>query len=241
MQAGNGGSAIEVHDLLLSVAEQLKVPLTVIARQAELGQLDQATSLDVTHVHTQATAALQLVDSYLLGLELVKSQTQLELEPVSIASTLADTAHHLEQFARQYGVELELHIAGKYEPVMAHGRGLRAALLSLGFALSEMVGAAEASRRRVITLAVHRTPQGIVTGMYSGQASGLTAANWRRARSLAGRANQPFAVANSGAGAGFFVADAILCSMQTALRVGRLNRQSGLAASFRPSQQLQFV
>src|SRR5262249_31568816 len=138
------------------------------ARQAELSQLRAGPDLSVaSDMHTQAAAALQLVDSYLLGLELVREQTELQLEPVSVSSMLVDAAHILERFARQYGVGVELHIAGRYEPVMANSRGLRAALASLGFALAESIGAQEQrSGPRVLTLAAHRTAHGVTAGMY---------------------------------------------------------------------------
>ncbi len=240
---GDGGRkqpATEVNSLLLSVAEQLKMPLTVIARQAELSQLARdASLLDASTVHTQATAALQLVDSYMLGLQLAREQAELELEPVSIASTLVETAHSLERFAGQYGVHVELLIAGKHGPVMANARGLRAALLSLGFALAEAMGAHETPKHRHLTLAAHRTPHGIIAGIYGGDP--LTAADWRTALNLCGRAQQPLTGFTAGSGAGIFVADAILRSMQTRLRVGRYGHQAGLAATFQPSQQLQFV
>jgi hypothetical protein len=231
----------DVNDLLSSVAEQLKIPLTVITRQAELGQLAGDPSLvDGAVIRTQAAAALQLVDSYLLGLELVRSQQQLPLEPVSISSLLVDIAHSLEQFAQHYRVQLELSIAGKYQPVMASSRGLRAAFLSLGFALVEAQAAQAHGKPHRLTLAVHRTPQGIITGMY-GQYEDLAADQWRRALQLQGRATQPFRALMPGSGAGLFVADTILRSMESGLHVGRHEGLTGLAATLQPSQQLQFV
>ena len=62
-------SDIAQERLLVSVAEQLKVPLTQIARRAELGEA-RILPIDARAVHTEATAALALVDSYLLSLEL---------------------------------------------------------------------------------------------------------------------------------------------------------------------------
>src|SRR6478672_5323110 len=109
----------ETTRLLLSVAEQLKAPLTVIARQMELAPLSK-DGVDPKLVHSQATAALTLVDSYLLGVELMASQNALQLEPVSVSSMLVDAAHQLEQYAKQYDIDIELAIAGRYEPVMAH-------------------------------------------------------------------------------------------------------------------------
>src|SRR6185503_14304070 len=134
MRAAHIATGAEAGDLLAAVAEQLKVPLTVIARQAELAQLTGTTgAADPVLVRAQADAALQLVDSYLLGLQLMREQTRLELEPVSVSSTVVDIAHALTRFANQYGVDIEVAITGRFQPVMAHAKGLRAALLSLGY------------------------------------------------------------------------------------------------------------
>jgi hypothetical protein len=230
----------EANELLVSVAEQLKVPLAIIARHAELGSLTgDASLLDVATIATQADAALLLVDSYLLGLELLRTQTQLELEPVSASSMLVDTAHELYGFARQYGVEVELEAAGKYGPVMSNPRGLKAALLSLGFALVEAQAAAEQQPSSII-LATHRTPHGIVTGVY-GTHQAVTADAWRRALVLCGKAKQPFTELSPGSSAGLFVADTILRCMDSRLRVGHYLRRGGLAATLQPSRQLQLV
>lgn len=234
-------SAIEMQgestQLLRSIAEQLKTPLAVIARQTELGQLTGNMQLvDVNAIHTQAATALTLVESYLLGLQLMREQTELLLEPVSVSSMLVEVAHELETFAKQYGTGLELRIAGKYEPVMANYHGLKSALLSLGYALLE----GYPLRDQKLTLAVHRTSHGIVTGLY-GDYEQLSSQQWRKALEMHGRAHQPFQALTSGSGAGIFVAQTILQAMTTKLRVGKHLKQHGLATTLQPSQQLQFV
>lgn len=238
MVQGESASQLqEVTQLLRSVADQLKLPLTTIARQAELGQLTgDPSQVDLTMVRTHATAAMTLVDCYLLGLQLMRDQAMLALEPVSVSSTLVEAAHELDGFAKQYGTSIELRIAGKYEPVMAHRSGLKSALLSLGYALLEAYPASGKS----LTLAVHRTPHGIVTGLY-GDYQQLSAAQWRKALELQGRAPQPFSAVCNGNGAGIFVAETILHAMETRLRVGRHNNKQGLATTLQPSQQLRFV
>ena len=243
--AVDAGVRPEASELLVSVAEQLKVPLAVIARHAELGLTRADAALDAGLVATQADAALLLVDSYLLGLELLRDQTQLELEPVSVSSLLVDTAHDLHRFASQYGVEVRLETAGKYGPVMSNARGLKAALLSLGFALVEAQPALDAAdagdtKPKRLVLAMHRTPHGIVTGVYGAQQM-ISAESWRRAQKLCGRAAQPLHELGAGPAAGLFVADAILRSMDSCLRVGRYLRRGGLAATLQPSSQLQLV
>jgi len=241
MDASDATDGVKADSLLLSVAEHLKVPLTTIARQAELGQLTGQVELtDAAAIRTQAAAALTLVDSYLLGLELMRSQTSLQLEPVSVSSVLMDTAHELDRFARQYQVELEVAVGGRFGPVMSNPRGLRAALLSLGFALVEAQATQEQKVPRRVVMAIHRTPSGIVTGMY-GQYEELSADRWKAALGLVGKAKQPIKSLVAGSGAGLFVADTILRSMDTRLRVGRYLHQSGLAATLQPSRQLSFV
>jgi hypothetical protein len=227
----------EATQLLRSVAEQLKMPLSTIARQAELGQLTGDVALtDLAAIRTHAAAALTLVDSYLLGLQLLRDQAILPLEPVSVSSLLVDTAHQLDAFAKQYNTKLELRIAGRYEPVMAHAAGLRSALLSLGYALLEGYPMQKGGN---LTLAVHRTPHGIVTGIY-GAYERLSTEAWHKALELQGRAPRPLSTL-SGNGAGLFVANTILRAMETKLRVGKHLNQQGLATTLQPSQQLSFV
>jgi len=229
----------ESMQLLRSIAEQLKQPLTNIARHVELERLRPEATADLSALGIQTTVALTLVDSYLLGLQLAEEQGNLALEPVSVASTLTDTAHELQGLAKQYGVALEVHIKGRYEPVMAHHTGLKAALLSLGYALVE-AEAAQAGASGRLVLAAHRNRYGIVAGLY-GEQTTLRAEHWRTALALCGQARQPLTGMSTGSGAGLFVADTILQAMATRLRVGRHARRVGLSATLLPSQQLQLV
>jgi K+-sensing histidine kinase KdpD len=223
--------------LLRSIAEQLTSPLTVISREAELASLSGSHfQPDAAVIHTQATAALTLVESYLLGLQLADQQIELTLEPVSVSSLLVDVAHELHGFAKQYDAALEVRIAGRYEPVMAHMAGLKSALLAVGYALLE--GHSQPGKN--LTLAVHRTPHGIVTGLY-GDFEAVTSDHWDRALRLHGAAAQSFSAICKGSGAGLFIANTILQAMATRLRVGRHQNMQGLATTLRPSQQLQFV
>ncbi len=242
MRSDGDGSPVSADKLLISIAEQLKMPLLHIARQAELhASTGKITSDKMLRMQLSAEAALRLVDSYLLGLQLSQEQTALLLEPVSLSSTLVDIAHQLEGFARLYDVDLELHVAGRYGPVMAHGAGLRAAFLSLGYSLIEALPGLQAERRRLsLRLAAHRTPHGLVAGLY-GDGPNLNTKDLRMAQQLSGDARQPFTVLTATGGAGIFVADTIFRAMDSRLRVGRHQKLSGFAATLQPSRQLQLV
>lgn len=239
MQSVLPAATIPANELLKSVAEQLKLPLMNIARQAELSQLvGSIDPAELQSVHVNAIAALALVDSYMLGLDLLGKQEPLDLEPISVSSALTEAAHTLELFAKQYGVIIELEISGKYGPVMGNYSGLKSALVSLGYELIEAQAAH--TRSPHLTLAATRNAHGIVAGMYSAYGD-LQAEHWRRAVELCGQARQPFTALSPGSGAGIFVADAILQAMDTRLRVGHYHKQRGLVTMLRPSPQLQLV
>jgi hypothetical protein len=232
-------STDEQQRLLHALAEQLKLPLLQISRQAELvGLTNDMTALDT--VRLTANSALQLLDNYLLSTRLSGAETLVTLEPVSLSAVLQDTAQRLNEVAGLYQCELELQLAGRYEPVMAHRAGLEAALMSLGYVFIEAQSARPHVRRPVVTLAAHRTRWGIVGGMYA-DLEGLSADMYRRAQTLYGRARQPLTQLSASNGAGVFVADSLLSSMSTHLRIAHHRKLTGLAATFQPSKQLSLV
>lgn len=230
---------VVTEQLLLSVAEQLKLPLMQIARQAELATLAQHA--DLAGIQATADTALKLVDSYLLGMQLMRDggRQELFLEPVSVSSVLYDTAQQLDILARFYGVKLELNVGGKFGPVMAHRQALQAALTSLGAALIEALPALESPQLR-LQLATHRCRYGIVAGVYSDTET-LTADALRQGRKLHGRVRQPLVQVSHASGAGVFVADAIFRAMQVKLQVSRHHSLYGLGAVLQPNHQLQMV
>ena len=244
-----GEQSEQFGQLFLAMAEELKLPLQYIARQAELQQLAEPSAADgagngafLQDVQASADMTVQLLDSYLLSLRLaLEPAARLAVEPVSVSAVLYETAKQLQTTARQYGVTLDLHVQGRYEPVMAHRQALQSALVSMGYALIEALPAAGIDRhKRHVRLATHRTKHGIVAGIY-GDLDTLTPQLFTRARQLQGRARQPLVGTLPGSGAGVFVADALLAAMASRLRVGRFQRYPGFAVTLPASEQLQFV
>lgn len=224
--------------LLRSIAEQLKLPLMYIARQAEFYRTEETLEPTVLRdMQVNADMALRLVDSYILGLDLATKQMNLQLEPVSVSSALYDVAHNLEPLVRQRNGELQLVLAGKYGQVMAHKQGLMAALYSVGSVLAEIDGLDDATHS--IKIAAHHSPRGIITGVYIDNR--LATPSVARGRGWQGTMRQPFADVTASGGAGVFVADAIFASMNTRLRYGRFRSFHGLAATLQPNKQLRLV
>jgi hypothetical protein len=223
--------------LLVALAEQLKLPLLQITQSVELASL--GGTINLKRIETVADMALSLLDSYVLSVQLAEGQLSLNLEPVSLAAVLHDSAARLERLARQYHCALEIDLGGRYSPVMADRKGLEAAVTALGQSFIEAQAQHGADQPRLV-LATRRGRRGIVAGVYGNRAE-LTAAMFHRAKLTSGRARQPLPSFGHGPGAGVFVADALLSAMSGDLRVARLRDLTGLAVALTPSAQLRLV
>lgn len=222
--------------LLNALAEQLKMPLLQISRQAELayGSGDTTSLATISYV---ADTALKLIDGFLLSTE-SDVRELFELEPVSVSSVLQDTANNLSQLAKQNECDIDISLSGRYGPVMAHKKSLESALMLLGYSLIE-TRTAESSRHQVV-FAVHRRKGGLVTGVFDNQ-PGLSNDMFRRGKALYGSSKQALPTLTGSNGAGVFIANSLLSAMEAPLHVARHNKLTGLAATLHPSSQLQLV
>ena len=222
--------------LLLSVAEQLKQPLLYIARSSELALMEDELDRSVLRdMESHAAMALKLLDSYILGVGVASQQAALELESVSLSALLSDVAHELSPLAKQYDVELEVMLDGKYGPVMSHPQALRAALHSLG---GVIVGLPTNQRQTIMRLGAHKTDIGIVTGVYHSSMHRLPGVKGIAEDPKRAERRQPFAEIGGGSAAGVFVAQQLFRCMQTSLDLRRHKGLQGFAATLQPSKQL---
>jgi hypothetical protein len=221
----------------LSLTEELKLPLIQIARRAELASLSGQT--DLKTIQVSADGALKLIDSYALGVRLATGRENFDLEPVSVSSVLYDTGQQLDGLAKSYGVALELNVAGRFAPVIAHRQGLQAALTALGAALIEALPAQEHSPLS-LQLATHRSRYGIVAGLYADTRQ-LAGDVLKRGRQLQRHSRQPLVAVSHSSGAGIFVADSILSAMGLELKTSRHHRLYGLGTVLKSNNQLQLV
>ncbi len=238
-QIGDGAQLSDQERMFLGLAEQLSRPLLQVAQLAELAVHDD---VQVAHQRWQtvgavAHASLQLVESYALSLRVHGKVTPLHLEPVTVSSLLYDTAQHLQPFAKQYDVELQLEPGPRVQPIIADRAVLQSALTSLGQVF--VVAQAESGEQSPVRLSAHRNRHGMVAGLYGNSTLGTE--SLRRAQTLHGQARQPLEHLVSGPAAGVFVADSLLRTLAAHLHVARYRGLTGLAATLQPSQQLQLV
>ena len=227
------------YRLFKSFAESLKTPLIQIARTTEHSHQTGQTSL-LPNAIIAADGLDQLIDNYLLSLELNILGEEIMLSPVSIGAILDDTAHALQKQADKYSCDLELHVDGKYGPILAHPAGLRAALTSIGSVMIDAQNQQVKTKRQVIKLAAHRTRYGIVAGLFA-DVTGISPSAFKASKTIYGDAKQPLSQLISSPSGGIFVADSILSTMSSGLRVARYKKLNGLAATFIPSRQLALV
>ncbi len=103
------GPGVLSQQLLLSIAEQLKLPLLQIARQAEQAGLSGETNLYT--IQATADTALRLLDNYVLGVRLALEPERLDVEPVSISSVLYETGSISADVPAR---ELSVHLTHSY-------------------------------------------------------------------------------------------------------------------------------
>lgn len=236
-QGDDKTSVLLSQQLLLGVAEELKLPLLQVARLAEHGQLTGTPNL--AQIRSSAQMALQLVDNYALGVRLAQMPQRLDTEAISVSSVLYDTSQDLDALAKSYGVKLELNIAGRYAPVMANRQALQAALTSLGAALIEALPALEAPQLK-LQLATHSSRYGVVAGLYT-DTKQLTNDTLKRGRHLQGKSRQPLMNLTHTSGAGIFVADSILQAMNLNLRASRHQGLYGIGTVLQSNNQLSLI
>lgn len=221
--------------LLAAVAEGLKLPFLQIAHQAELARIKPADK-NLTTIENTAERALLLIDDYLLS----RQADQLaDTQPLSITAILYDTAHRLSLLAKDYSCSVELHVQGKYGPVLAHKQALTSALLHLGQAFIETQKITN-TEKSIVKLAVHRGRSGIVAGLFAKEPD-IGANMLKQAKNLYGQARQPMHQFTHSAAANVFIAEALLAPISGGLRVARHQKLAGLAATLAPSYQLSLV
>ncbi len=224
--------------LLSALAAGLRNPFTQIARKAELARIDVASPEALTDIETIADNAQDLIDGYLLCLQMKES---FPLEPVAIGAVLNDAAHLLSPLGRQYNCDIELHVRGRTEPVLIHRRSLQAALLSLGNVFIEAQATESGKRRPSVKLGSHRSRGGTVAGLFTATETPLAMQMLQRGKALLGNVRRPLPQYSASSGAAVYLADALLAHMSGGLRVAQHQKLTGLAATFAPARQLSLV
>lgn len=216
---------------LKSLARELKIPLTAIAREAELHQIDG--------ISKKATEAMTLLDGYLLAAQTEYGQVGLPLETIGIGSVIYEVGQDIRGFASARQVQVMAHV-NSHSPVMAHRRGLKIALECLAqVALSsEPEGDSPGNRLELVTYEKRngKTAAGVVSDR-----TRLTPRDLVRAALLNGQSHMSLSLSSAGSGIRLAIASQLAESIGAQLTILSRNGLNGVGLELAKSEQLQLV
>ncbi len=224
-EAGHKQSELEqAKRLFMALTEQLKTPLTQIARLSELAKINNYTRESLKEIESSSLAALSLIDSYMLNNRINLGQQIISFEPLSAPLILQEVAHELEPMASQYNCKLVIKNIGKSPPIMANSKALRVAMASLASVFIE-ASQNSSKKKRQVSLVTKKESEGVLTGVFT-KNEVLNAKVLANAQKLYGQAKMPIPnLANTGAG--IFIAESLIESLSAQLKFSRyLNQQA---------------
>jgi hypothetical protein len=222
--------ATENDALLTAVADHLRLPLLQIARLAEL-----ENPRTLPRIGLVSEQALRLVDAYVMA----RSQTRLDLEPVSAGAVLADVSDILSDFARDAGYTIIVDQSSPTMPIMGHRETLKTMFTLLGTSIIEAGIEREAIDRRLV-FGIHRSSKGIVVGAFHSSLE-LTQEVIHLTRQLHGRASQAAPALGAAGAAGLAIADSLSSGLNAPLKSYRHKSLSGIGSLLLPTKQLQLL
>lgn len=226
--------------LLKSVAEELRLPLVQISRLAELSRSSaNDLSSDMKTIESSADLALQLLESYILGVELSDNQREIELSPITVGAVMNDVAHQVHKIADQNNCDILLSIKTS-KPIMGNYEAIKMAYLNIAHSIILANNSQVDKKRKSIIFAVYGKGTKNMAGVYGNDVQ-INKTSWEKSMSMFHKTRQKIPEFSSINGSGFFVASSILESMSLSLHPSKYKGNKGLVAGFPLSQQLQLI
>lgn len=216
--------------ILRALARELKDPLTIIAREAELHEIDG--------ISKQVSDVLSLLDGYLLSAGAEYGQLNLPLETTGIGSILYEVSQGAMETARSHGAVITTDVSAS-DAVVTNRRGLKIALSCLlHLALSS--DKEEVPKKKVQVVSYRKRSGETVAGVLSNGFE-LTSNDLDRAEMLYGQAHLPFSTQLPGSGVRLAIAQQLAEALGTKVIALRRDGWRGLGLKLVKSEQLQLV
>lgn len=205
-----------------------------VSALAEASKGDKQT---LREIQLLSKHALSTLDYALFAVDSL--QTELPLTSVSAAAAAQDVAHDLWQLSKTYGVELELDVTKRLEPVYANEAALKGALF--GLASSLIVSHKPSNKPRRFVIAAQQTaPKTQRLGVYS--PDGVISANAiKQVRKLAGNARSAAPAELHNSGLGLVFSDQLTQALGSELQRFAHRGQKGIGFYVPMSAQLSFI
>ena len=221
--------------LLASLARELKNPLILIAREAEL-ERNNNPSQSVSSIQRTAEKTLQLIDSYLLMAQSEYGQKSLQLETVGVGSVIYDVASNLREAISAQDAELD--IAVKDANVMTNREGLKAAILCL----SELAinGEGDTDSKNKVRIQATKTADKVIVSVL-GSGMDITSKDINSAKTMQGISHFALGTKLGDSGIRLAIADILTASLGSSLQAKKKDGLKGLGFELSISKQLQLV
>lgn len=228
----------EPEQLLRSLARELKNPLTLIARQAEL-EFMHSEEKSFDSIRQAAEQSLKLVDSYLIMAQSEYGQIQLPLENLGVGSIIYDVVQELNPYAKKHKIILESSIQDSL--ILTNNLGLRTTLWCLIKHVLDNSSLDEdkMSARRVLVKAKKQDKDNISVSILGDM--NITKGDLALARKMQGRSHLALSVHSQNSGVQIAIADILASSIGGGISATKNGGLKGIMLNLPKSQQLQLV
>lgn len=224
--------------LLGSLAHELKNPLTLIARKAELEALSTSDSNFRELQHT-AEQTLMLIDSYLLMARSEYGQVKLPIETVGIGSVIYEVLQEFSPIAEKKKILISANIHD--ESVMSHKSGLKSAIWCLVRLSSDFLPSEKSINRSEILIKTRTSKNDIVDIAVLSSDFNIDKKDIQKARAMQGNSRMALSLKNEGSGIQLAIADILANSLGDGLSITSHKGMRGLTVRLRKSHQLQLI
>ncbi|HET7673840.1 MAG TPA: hypothetical protein VFK11_05010 [Candidatus Saccharimonadales bacterium] len=223
--------------LLNSLVRELKSPLILIARHAELEKAGSKDASAFASIQGVAEKTLQLIDSYLLMARAEYGQKTFPMETVGVGSVIHEVEEDLSAYARDHQIDFAADV--KDGNVMANRDGLRAVVWCLVELVMAQNDDKEKGARKRVVIRTRREKQKVSISVLGNRIS-ISNKDIDIARSQQGMSHLAGGkIADSGIR--LAIADVLASSLGSNLQVKRINGLKGLSFDLALSSQLQLI
>ena len=223
------------HQLLASVAHELKTPLTLISGLSAMAQdsslKPQQYQQYVERIQFSSDRLLGLVDSILRGYELEQDMLELNLEPLSPQLIMEEVAHELEPHARRQA-QLIAVVSRQRQTLLADKGCLHAILFNL---LDNAIKYSNPETTIELESRLRRGQGQLVVKDYG---PGMKKADLKRLFAQFGRVQRPVPQWATTTGLGLYIARQLTEAMNGSLELSRRKNGTSFLVNLQLSRQL---
>lgn len=232
---GTAGNKNRDQYILKSLISDIKRPLILITRQAELAQ-SRPDKQRLSSIEETAQKTLKLIDSYLLASQSEYGQQTLPVKSFGLGSVIYGVAEEIRPLARRANVEVVLEVNDAL--VSASPEGLKTVI----WCLSDMVltQTIAGQNNGTLEISAKKSVSGVHVSIHSASLK-IKNSDIDKARHQLGNSHMALSSASSDSGIRLAIASLLSESMGINLKASRAKNSGGIGFDIALSRQLQLI